>query len=282
MQLAVSTSTRGLLAAAALLVGANLAPGATAFAPMVTVEAPLVEYAAPVDVAWHHANHLAWAIQHRRYDELVATAARIDDASPYARWVPAALGLAVEQLDQTADAYARMGRCRELGQFLHTVERAWPAGRAAMTKHRCESSFMCGTYKSEMIELLGSAHAFRTMQRLEALQRYSERVLEIDLAVATGDHARALASCGEIGSDGPMLAVCLAEACRAGELSIAEVLLPHADTEARLACATAGVTFSADGLAYAIGAWRTHPADLVHVHPDAPHLRDGATTIIDW
>src|SRR5690349_10387363 len=106
MQLAVSTSMRGLLAAAVLLVGASVAPGATAFAPMVTVEPPAIEYAPPVDVAWHHANHLAWAIQHRRYDELVATAARIDESSPYARWVPAALGLAVEQLDQTAAAYA--------------------------------------------------------------------------------------------------------------------------------------------------------------------------------
>ena len=282
MQLAVSTSTRGLLAAAALLVGANLAPGATAFTPLVTIEAPIIEPPPPVDIAWHHANHLAWAIQHRRYDEVAATAARIDATSPYVRWVPAALGLAVEQLDQTADAYARMGRCRDLGRFLHQVERAWPAGRAAMRKVHCESSFMCGTYKSEMIRLLGSAQAFRTMQKLEALQRYSERVLEIDVAVAAGDHARALASCGAIGNDGPMLGVCVAEACRAGELSVAEVLLPYADTEARLACATAGVTFSADGLAYAIGGWRTHPADLVHVHPDAPHLRTGATTMIDW
>jgi hypothetical protein len=234
----------------------------------------------PIGSHWHHANYLAWAIQHRRYGEIEATAAQIGAGSPYARWVPAALSLAIEQLDATAAAYAQMGRCRELGTFLRRIEREWPSGRAAMRGVSC-GSFVCGTGKREMIKELGGIDAYRTAMRLLAAQRYAERTIEIAQAIAFGDHASALASCGAIERDGPMPPVCLAEACRAGELSVAEVLLPFGDAEARAACARAGVTFLG-GVAYATGSWRTHPADLVHVHPDAPPMLDAQRIFIEW
>ena len=59
----------------------------------------------------------------------------------------------------------------------------------------------------------------------------------------------------------------MAEACRATELAIAELLVPAADGEALRACEEVGVRF-VDGAAYAMD--RKQPVELVRVHPDAP------------
>ncbi|MDQ3334795.1 MAG: hypothetical protein M4D80_06530 [Myxococcota bacterium] len=282
MQPAVTLSTRGTLAAALLLSAALFVPAEYALSSTVTLaeRAPAVDGNALVaDDGWQHANYLAWAIRHRRYADIEAAAAQIDASSPYARWVPAAIGLAVEQLDATAGAYAQMGRCRELGAFQRRIAGEWPAGRAAMRARPC-GSLVCGTGRAEMIKELGGVAAYRSVQQVLRAERFTERVLEIDRAMATGDHASALASCGEIGGDDPMPAMCLTVACRAGELTIAEVLLPHGDDFARGACADAGITFAnGSDIAYGNGTWRTHPADLVHVHPDAPPVLD---VIVDW
>ena len=281
MQPAVSVSTRGTLAAALLLSVALLVPAEYALSSTVVVGERVLEGNAFVaDDGWQHANYLAWAIRHRRYGDIDAAAAQIDASSPYARWVPAAVGLAIEQLDATAGAYAQMGRCLELGAFQRRIAAEWPAGRAAMQPQSCSGSFVCGTYKHEMIKALGGVAAYRSVQQVLRGERFTERVLEIDHAMASGDFARALVSCGDIGNDGPMPAMCLTVACRAGELTIAEVLLPHGDDLARAACADAGITFAnGSGIAYGSGAWRAHPADLVHVHPDAPPVLD---VIVDW
>ena len=280
MQPAVSMSSRGLLAAALLLSVALFVPAATALSSTVVVSAEPVgsaepigaRTAVPIDTDWEHANDLASAIKHRRYGEIEAAAAQIARSSPYARWVPTAIALAIEQLDTTADAYAQMGRCSELGAFLRRIGEAWPAGRAAMRTHAC-GSFMCKTYRTELTKALGGVAAYRAVQQVLAGERYTERILEIDQAIRIGDHAGALASCADTRYDGPVPSMCLSVACRAGELAIAEVLLPYGDDVARAACADVGVTFARD-IAVASGAWRTHPADLVHVHPDAPAEAD--------
>ena len=269
MQPAVSMSSRGAAFAALLLSVSVFVPQEYALSSTVVVtDVPAAAPAVPDD-DWQHASYLAWAIKHRRYAEIEAAAAEIDATSPYARWVPTAISLAIAQLDATAGAYAQMGRCRELAAFRRRIGDEWPAGRAAMRPHACVSSSMCGTAKGEMIRALGGVAAYRSVQQVLRAERFIERVLEIDQAMANGDHAAALASCAEIRGDGPMPAMCLTTACRAGELAIAEVLLPYGDDIARAACADAGITF-AGGVAYASDAWRTHPADLVHVHPDAP------------
>ena len=263
-----------MIAAALLLSAALFVPTEHALSSTVVVTAELASIERAVaDDDWQHASYLAWAIKHRRYGDIEGAAAQIDASSPYARWVPTAVSLAIEQLDTTAGAYAEMGRCRELGAFQRRVAEAWPAGRAAMRTHECSGPFMCGTYKREMSKALGGIAAFRAVEQVLRGERFTERVLEIDHAMRIGDHALALARCGEIGYDGPMPAMCLTVACRANELAIAEVLLPIGDDFAQAACADAGITF-AGGIAHASGAWRAHPADLVHVHPDAPPAID--------
>jgi len=280
---AVFVPSRGTFAAALLMTCAAIALAGWPRPPQLAaaVAPPTVATLRLVGDSWHHANHLAWVIEHRRYREIEAAAAAVDRSSPYARWVPAALGLAVEQLDVTAAAYARMGMCRELARFLRHVDGAWPQGRAAMKPVSC-AALACGTGNAERIEELGGIDTYRRVQQVLRMLRFTALTIEIDRAVASGDHARALASCGAIGRDGPMLSTCLAEACRAGELAIAEVLLPHADAEAQRACGRAGVVF-VDGLAQVVGAglWHANPADLVHVHPDAPANRDTGV-IVDW
>lgn len=277
MQSAVSMSSRGAVAAALLLSVSLFVPAEYALSSTVVVapEAPVrIDRAGAIDEDWQHASYLAWTIKHRRWGDIEAAAAQIDERSPYARWVPTALALAVEQLDTTARAYAKMGRCRELGAFQERVGDAWPAGRAAMHAQSC-GVLVCKRHRRELYKTLGGIAAYRSVQQVLAGERYMERILEIEHAVRTGDHAAALASCAAIGEDGQVPAPCLMVACRAGELAIAEVLLPHGDDGARAACADAGITFASDsGIAYASGAWRTHPADLVHVHPDAPPLID--------
>jgi hypothetical protein len=278
MQPAVSMSSRSAVFAALLLTASAFVPQEYALSSTLVVTAePGAPRAAVADDDWQHASYLAWAIKHRRYGEIEAAAAEIDASSPYARWVPTAITLAVAQLDTTAGAYAQLGRCRELAAFRRRVGDQWPAGRAAMRHHACVSSSLCGSAKGEMIRALGGVAAYRSVQQVLRAERFTERVLEIDHAMASGDHAAALASCAEIRGDGPMPAMCLTSACRAGELAIAEVLLPYGDDIAQAACADAGITF-AGGIAYASGAWRTHPADLVHVHPDAP---PAITAILD-
>jgi len=280
---AVFVRSRGTFAAALLMTCAAIALAGWPRAPQIAVAVapPTVTTLRLVGDSWHHANYLAWVIERRRYDEIEAAAAAVDRSSPYARWVPAAVGLAVEQLDVTAAAYARMGRCSELARFVRRIDRAWPQGRAAMQPVPC-SSFACDPGTAEMIEELVGIGGYRRVQQVLRVLRFAERASEIERAVASGDHASALASCGAIGRDGPMLPACLAEACRAGELAIAEVLLPHGDAEAQRACGHAGVVFI-DGFAQVVGAglWHANPADLVHVHPDAPANR-GAGVIIDW
>jgi hypothetical protein len=201
MQPAVSSPSRGTLAAALLLSVALFVPAEQALSSTVVVD----ERAATVDDGWQHANYLAWAIKHRRYGDIDAVAAQIDASSPYARWVPAAIGLAIEQLDATAGAYAQMGRCRELGAFRRRIASEWPAGQAAMRARSC-GSFVCGTGKAEMIEALGGVAAYRSVQQVLRAERFTEHVLEIDRAIAAGDHAAAL-ELRRHRHDGPMPAM---------------------------------------------------------------------------
>jgi hypothetical protein len=282
MQPAVLVSTRGALAAALLVSAALVVPREYVLSSTVAVpeRVPVVEATVLVaDDGWQHANYLAWAIRHRRYGDIEAAAAQIEASSPYARWVPAAIGLAIEQLDATAAAYAQMGRCHELGAFQRRVAAEWPAGRAAMQRQTC-GGFVCGTGKVERMKELGGVAAYRSVMQVLRGERFNERVLEIDRAMAEGDYASALVRCGDIESDVAVPAMCLTVACRAGALTVAEVLLPFGDDFARAACADVGITFSnGSGIAYGSGAWRTHPADLVHVHPDAPPVLD---VIVDW
>jgi hypothetical protein len=231
---------------------------------------------AGLDGGWLRANYLAWTIEHRRYGEIERAAATIGADSPYAPWVPAAIGLAVEQLDTTAAAYVAMDRCRDLHRFMWRVAREWPAGRAAMQPVSCDIGFMCGNAKREGIRAAGSALAYHQLRTMRRLERYAETAVEITVASAAGDHAGALASCAAIGDDGPMMPLCLAEACRAKELAIVELLAPAADAEALRTCDEAGVWF-VDGAAYAAN--REHPVELVRVHPDAP---SAATARAPW
>lgn len=228
---------RGIVIAA-LVATAPMLP-AWAFAPplVASLVAP-VQRAPRIDEAWLRANHLAWTIEHRRYDEIERAAATIGADSPYAAWVPAAIGLAVEQLDATAAAYVAMERCGELRRFQHHIDEVWPAGRAAMKRVACNIGLRCAN---------------------------GNRLVEIAKATAIGDHAGVLARCAAIDGSAP---ACLVAACRAKELGIAELLAETtSDAAAIHACDEAGVRF-VDGHARATD--RLQPVDLVRVHPAAP------------
>lgn len=287
MQPAVSVSWRGFLAAAvaAVLATAN-APHALAPAQLFVVFPALVvpHVPPPLDVVtdaddryWDDANALAVAIERRRWREVADAAANVAPESPHAPWVPAALELAVEQLDATAAAYVRMNLCAELATFLDHVEEAWPEGRAAMRPVAC-GTYVCGMGRRAMLR--------------EAPRRYAELAGRLAEAVAIADHHAALAACGAMNAYGAIPASCLVQACRAYELATAEVIAEHLDAQrdpsrrrrtsdsdilARHACQRVGVAIY-DGRAHLVTTeggmrWVAHPVDLVRVHPDAPVQR---------
>jgi hypothetical protein len=244
----------------------------------------------PFDADWFHADKLARLIESRRYGAIEAAAAAISPASRYAAWVPAAVALAIDQVEATADAYARMGMCRELNRMYAQLAEAWPQGSALVKHVYCETGFVCGNAKWEGIRAAGSVEAYRRQLQIEKERQYAELVDELAASLAAGDHTRALGTCGEMHDYGAIPATCLAEACNAGELALSEVLFAHlearrgeraahvtdGDVAARRACERAGITFDRDGTAHAMPpfvpwqSFRAQPAELVRVHPDAP------------
>lgn len=289
----VSVSVRATVAMIVALAVSVLVPRAL-IAPSIappTVPPPTVASAELIaeavdgfDVDWFHADYLARSIEARRYGAIEAAAAAIHPASRYSPWVPAAVALAIDQLEATATAYARMGMCGELGRLYQELEDAWPQGSAAMRHIYCETRWVCGT-------------AIRQMQ-IEKEQGYAGLVDELAAALAAGDHTRALGTCGAMHEYGAIPATCLAEACNAGELALAEVLyshlvsrrserIPHVtdgDVAARRACERAGIWFDRDGTAHVRPpgvlhrlvpwhAYRAQPVELVRVHPEAPPVR---------
>ncbi len=240
------------------------------------------------------ADRLARAIEERRYGEIDAAAAAIRARSPYARWVPAAVGLAIEQMDATNAAYARMNMCDELREFVERIEMAWPLGAASRAPVQCVEARECGLMRRAAIEAAGGAANWARIREATEQRRRAELDLQLANAIAGGDHEGALAVCAQIRYESrgrEMPASCLAEACRAKELAIADVLYKATDRPghlwrttdpewiARDACHRAGVDF-VDGRATAFGVHS--PSSLVRVHPDAPE--DHAEHLIahDW
>lgn len=275
MQPALSIPWRGALAAALVMTAIAVVPPdhrmCSTGQTMVRRLAETTSFPAAMEVGvfhedWLRADHLARVIEARRYGEIEDAAAAVDPWGPYGRWVRVARGLAVEQLDTTAGAYARLGRCAELAAFLRQVELAWPAGRAAMRPVGC------------IVSAGGKALGAGSAGGNAGLVARDPSVAAVAAAARAGDHAGALAACGAFGAGITPPPACLAEACRAGDLAAAEVLRPYGDAMARRACARAGVTFSARGIARVatpaaiapVMGWRASPSDLVRVHPDAP------------
>ena len=238
-----------------------------------------------VDRHWDAANSLAVAIENRSYGEIAAAARAIDPSSPYAPWVPAAVQLAIEQIDATASGYMRMNMCRELGRFIRQIEEEWPDGHAAMQPVSC-GRFICGTYRQERIRAAGSIEAYRREREIEDAERYATLAGDLARAIANDDHRSALDACGEMREYGAIPASCLVQACRARELAVAEAIYEHLESEtgvrfqnepaylARQACQRVGVAFF-DGRAHVVPTrgpqlWHAHPVELVRVHPDAP------------
>ena len=286
-----------------LVAAPTIAPPVETIATIVirTIPPPAIDR---IDDDWQRADRLARVIEARRYEEIQAAADAIAPTSRYAAWVPAALALAVDQLDATAMAYAQMNMCRELGRFYARTEAAWPQGRAAMTRVYCEGRWICGTAKADGIKAAGSIEAYRRQVELDDEQRYAELVDELARALLAGDHRNALFTCGEMHWYGSIPATCLSEACNAGDLALAEVLFSYVegnrgdrlrrttdpDLAALRTCERAGIEFDVQGAARpaaqpygepATGRpYHAQPVDLVRVHPDAPPAHDGV--IIDW
>lgn len=229
--------------------------------PHVLVPAVAAAIPSPVPMTigddWQAASALASAIENRAWAEIPRAVAAIDEASPYAAWVPAALELAVEQLDATAAGYRRMNMCGELTGFLARVESEWPQGRKAMQPARCLS----GCTRSAASEA-----------------RYAVLAGELARAIAADDHQSALDACGAMRLHGSLPASCLVQACRARELAVAEVVAEDLRAEpadlvlAWRACQHLGVVFYG-GHAHALRGSSRHPVELVRVHPDAPPTR---------
>jgi hypothetical protein len=283
MQPAVSVPVRAALVVVALASGALAIRGDAKPPPLplqisvqlVTIPIPSITISTPaitrIEDHWLDANRLATVIVERRWGDIEAAAAAIAPDSPYAPWVPAAIGLAVEQLDATAAAYARMNLCNELFEFRSAVRAAWPRGAGAMARQRC-GRFICGTAKSEAIKRAGSIAAYRAQKALEDEAYFDD--LAAELAREEHDPAVALTTCAEMAFYGKPPAACIVHACRARELAIAEVLMSNSAAissigpfiTARDACEHVGVTFE-NGMARADV---RQPGDLVRVHPDAP------------
>ena len=279
---AVSVSWRGFLAAAAVLAtvhASNALAPVHWFPALPTLIVPRVPPPLPASVVvddgdahWEDANALAVAIENRRWGDIAEAVHAIEPSSPYRPWVPAALELAVEQLDGMASAYARMNMCGELAAFVAQVEQEWPAGREAMQPVTC-GRYICGMGR-------------RAMMR-DAPRRYALLAGDLAEAIASADHRSALEVCGAMNEYGPIPASCLVQACRAGELAVAEVIAEQLDQQlepgtapgdpallARHACQRVGMALF-DGRAYVVPRgdqrpWVAHPAALVRVHPDAP------------
>ena len=283
MQPAVSIPWRAAFAVATFCV----LVGAVAMRDEPRVAIPVVPPSPSVDVTirtasvvaetlddYLEADRLARAVEERRYRDIDRALAAIDPHSRYAPWVPAALGLAVEQIDATTAAYARMGMCSELQRFVTQLEQDWPSGAAARKR------VYCGKWISyDAIRNAGGIDAYRRIVTENA--EPARRALEVGLtaSVLAEDHATALAQCREMQLVGELARFahddgdwidpeCAAEACRGGELAIAEVLLPFANRAAVEACERAGVNFSG-GRAWTTIGLRT-ASSLVRVHPDAP------------
>ena len=284
---AVSISWRGWLAAAAVVATVHassaLAPVHWFFAiPTLVVPCvPPPPSSAPAhdDLHWEDANALAVAIENRRWHDIADATRAISPDSPYAAWVPAATALAIDQLDTTAAAYARMNMCGELASFVARIEQDWPEGSAAMQPITC-GRYICGMGRQAMLR--------------DAPRRLALLAGDLASAIASGDHHSALAICGAMNEYGPIPASCLVQACRAHDLATAEVIAEQLADQldaratlddpallARHACQRIGVALF-DGRAHLVPhatahpeppSWLAHPADLVRVHPDAPPHR---------
>jgi hypothetical protein len=266
MQPAVTVPWRGGFAAAfvALVASTAVVPIGQAIPPTLTLSLssspPTSRDVIAFDMHWSAANHLANVIAQRRYAEIDESIAEMDPwSSPYARWVPAAVDLAVEQINATQNAYARMDMCREMHRFRLAIQQAWPTGAAHMATVDCEVP--SGTARSEA-GAAGGIENDREQQRADELLHDLDVAAAIAKATLDDDASAMIDACAMI-ENKPFPQECLQAACRLHEPVLASVIRERAELDA--------------------GECGLQPVDLVRVHPDAPAVaNERAFVIIDW